>query len=158
MTRPARPTYTLLDVLQASATAPMPIGHQAHHLAPMYEGLRAIERDGEPSVHDWRCVADAVNMVETLVRQGVASDDTGLLHDAVQALHAAGTRHLASGAALRLDGPGLAAVRAVLEDYRALLQALPHRTMVACHRTTERRLREIQRGQRQAHDVTVMAL
>lgn len=156
--KPQRPTYTLLDVLQASATAPMPIGHQAHHLAPMYEGLRAIERDDAPSVHDWRCVADAVNMVETLVHQGVASDDSGLLQDAVQALHAAGQRHLATGAALRLDGPGLAAVRAVLEDYRALLQALPHRTMVACHRATERRLREIQRGQRQAHDVTVMAL
>lgn len=156
--KPQRPTYTLLDVLQASATAPMPIGHQAHHLAPMYEGLRAIERDDVPSVHDWRCVADAVNMVETLVAQGVARDDSGLLQDAVQALHAAGQRHLASGTPLRLDGPGIAAVRAVLEDYRALLQALPHRTMVACHRATERRLREIQAGRRQAHDVTVMAL
>lgn len=156
--KPQRPTYTLLDVLQASATEPMPLGHQAHHMAPMYEGLRAIERDGRPTVHDWRCVADAVNMVETLVAQGVARDDSGLLQDAVHALHAAGTRFLATGSPIRLDGPGLAAVRAVLEDYRALLQVLPHRTMVACHRATERRLREIQRGQRQAHDVTVMAL
>lgn len=156
--KPQRPTYTLLDVLQASATEPMPLGHQAHHMAPMYEGLRAIERDGQPTVHDWRCVADAVNMVETLVRQGVASDASGLLDDAVRALYQAGQRHLATMAPIRLDAAGIAALRAVLEDYRALLQVLPHRTMVACHRATERRLREIQRGQRQAHDVTVMAL
>lgn len=156
--KPRRPTYTLMDVLQASPTQPMPEGSQAHHMAPMYEGLRAIERDDTPSVHDWRCVADAVNMVETLVRQGVASDESGLLQDAVQALHAAGQRHLDTGAPLRLSGPGIAAVRAVLEDYRELVRVLPHRIMVSCHRETERRLREIQAGRRQPHDVTVMSL
>jgi len=36
--------------------------------------------------------------------------------------------------------------------------ALPERTMVQCHRDTERRLREIMSGKNQAHDVTVMAL
>lgn len=44
---------------------------------------------------------------------------------------------------LRLDGPGIAAVRAVLEDYQAALNTLPHRTMVRCHRATEKRVKAI---------------
>ena len=36
-----------------------------------------------------------------------------------------------------------AAVRAVLEDYQAALETLPHRTMVRCHRSTEKRLLKV---------------
>jgi len=50
------------------------------------------------------------------------------------------------------------AVRAVLEDYAAVLGALPERTMVQCHRDTEKRLRAILAGRRLPHDVEVMAI
>ena len=95
--------------------------------------------------------------METLVTGGYVQDASGLLMDAVRALAMAGRRHVAGGA-IRLDGAGILAVRAVLEDYAAALEQLSHRTMVACHRETERRIAEIHAGHRRPQDVEVMAL
>ncbi|MBP3980829.1 DNA cytosine methyltransferase [Acidovorax sp. JG5] len=39
--------------------------------------------------------------------------------------------------------PAAVAVHAVLDDYQTALEALPARTMVRCHRMTEKRIREI---------------
>lgn len=69
-------------------------------------------------------------------------DSSGLLLDAITAMGKAGERAF-NGQPMRLDGPGLQAVRAVLEDYQAALECLPARTMVRCHRMTEKRIREI---------------
>ncbi len=158
MTKPPRHTYTMMDELLASPVQPMPQNKQVHHLTRMYEGLRALETAAAPTSDDWRVCSDAVNFMETLVVQGIAADSCGLLQDAVLAMAQAARRHLHTGTAIRLDGAGIQAVRAVLEDYAQLLAALPHRTMVRCHRATEKRLREILAGKRKAHDVEVLAL
>lgn len=150
-------TYTLLDVMTASPTEPTPAPKRRHQLTRMYAGLRAIEQDTAPATDDWRVCSDAVNLMETLVSQGHVADGSGLLMDAVTALAMAGKRHVAGGA-IRLDGPGIFAVRSVLEDYAAALEHLPHRTMVACHRATERRIAEIHAGHRRPHDVEVTAI
>lgn len=152
-----RPTYTLMDVLTAHPKDPMPAAKRLHQLTRMYNGLRAIEQDQEPSTDDWRVCSDAVNLMETLVEQKHVVDASGLLQDAVTALAMAGRRHR-TGGAIRLDGAGILAVRAVLEDYSAALEHLPHRTMVQAHRATEVRISEIHAGKRRAHDVEVMAL
>lgn len=62
------------------------------------------------------------------------------------------------GQQIRLDGPGIRAVRAVLEDYAECLEQLSHRTMVRCHRLTERRIREILAGKRKPHDVEIISI
>jgi len=157
MTRHPTQTYTLLDALQASPTAPMPEAKRLHQLTIMWLGLAALEQGKDPSRQDWRVCSDAVNLLETLVLQGQAQDASGLLMDAIAALAMAGKRHLRGGP-LRLDGPGIAAVRAVLEDYSALLDVLPERAVIACHRATERRLREIYAGKAQKHDVEIIGL
>jgi hypothetical protein len=150
-------TYTLLDVMTASPTEPTPSPKRLHQLTRMYAGLRAIEQEHAPVTDDWRVCSDAVNLMETLVTQGHVADGSGLLMDAITALALAGRRHVAGGA-IRLDGPGILAVRSVLEDYAAALEQLPHRTMVACHRETERRIAEIHAGHCRPHDVEVMAI
>lgn len=155
---PPRRTYSLLDVISASPTAPTPADQRTYQLTRMYNGLRAIEQDQEPTTDDWRVCSDAVNLMETLVSQQQVVDASGLLADAVMALAMAGKRHLATGAPIRLDGAGMAAVRAVLEDYASVLEQLPHRTMVQCHRATELRISEIHQGKRRPHDIEVMAL
>lgn len=48
------------------------------------------------------------------------------------------------------------ALRSLLEDYAGLLEVLPARTVIDCHRKTERRIREILLGKRAAHDVEVI--
>lgn len=151
-------TYGVLDELMASPTNPLPEASRMHQLTVMWQGLRAMETDAQPTTNDWRVCSDAVNLMETLVQQmQVCTDTSGLLMDAITALALAGKRHRAGGQ-IRMDGAGIQAVRAVLEDYAALLDVLPHRTVVRCHRLTEQRIREILQGKRRAHDVEVMQL
>ncbi len=152
--RQPRETYTHWHVLLASPTAPMPEGKRLHQLTAMWQGLRALETSQTPTTDDWRVCSDAVNLLETLVTQGVVEDARGLLTEAIEALAMAGRRHL-DGGQIRLDGRGIQVVRAVLEDYAAVLSALPERTMVQCHRDTEKRLRAILAGRPQPHDVKV---
>lgn len=149
--------YTLLDVIQASATEPMPQLHRLHQLTRMYEGLRALETSPEPTTDDWRVCSDAVNLMETLIGMGTVEDGTGLLVDAITALAMAGKRHK-QGHAIRLDAPGIQAVRAILEDYAAVIEVVPHRTMVQAHRLTEKRIHDILHGRRQPHDLEVLDL
>lgn len=148
--------YTLLDEMAASPTEPLPQAWRTHQLTKMYEGLNNLETGEDPQPNDWRLVSDAVNLVETLVvEMKVCEDANGLLMDAITALAKAGKRSKA-GQRLRLDGEGIVAVRSILRDYAELLDVLPARTMVRCHRLTEKRLHEILDGKRGPHDVEIM--
>ena len=159
--------YSLLDVMMASPAQPLPPELQRHQLTRMHGGLEAMEKAPAPTTDDWRVVSDAVNIMETLANNGPwldcdgdpveIKDASGLLQDAVMALAMAGKRHKAGGN-IRMDGAGIQAVRAVLEDYRDLLEVLPARTMIKAHRETERRIHEILAGKKKPHDVEVMDL
>jgi mRNA-degrading endonuclease YafQ of YafQ-DinJ toxin-antitoxin module len=149
--------YTIMDELLASPTEPLPSAYRTHQLTRMYEGLHSLETAGEPSTEDWRVVSDAVNMLETLVvEMKVCDDDSGLLMDAVRALGVAGQRHKREGKPIRLDGPGIQAVRSILANYTELLEVLPARTMYRCHRLTEKRIHAILDGRTRPHDVEIV--
>lgn len=150
-------TYTLLDEIAASPTEPLPADHRTYQLSRMWQGLASMEKDQAPEKDAWRVCSDAVNLMETLVDMGVLQDESGLLMDAVTGLAMAGKRNLAGGP-IRLDGAGIHAVRAILEDYAAAIEALPARVMIRAHRLTEKRLREILRGKRKPHDVEVTTI
>lgn len=148
-------TYSLLTEIAASPTQPLPLDIRTRQLTRMWSGLAAIEQAEQPSTDDWRILSDAVNLMETLVHLGEVEDSSGLLMDAITALAMAGKRNLA-GHAIRLDAFGIQAVRAVLEDYAAVIEQLPARTMIHCHRLTERRLRDILAGKKRPHDVEIV--
>jgi mRNA-degrading endonuclease YafQ of YafQ-DinJ toxin-antitoxin module len=158
--RPAqRPKhYTILDEMMASPTEPLPAEYRRHQLTRMYEGLASMEKGVNPTTDDWRVVSDSINLMETLIEtMQVCEDSSGLLMDAITAMAIAGKRNTAGGA-IRLDGVGIQAVRAILEDYAALLDVLPARTMIRCHRLTEKRLHDLMDGKRKPHDVEVTLL
>lgn len=150
--------YTMIDEMMASPTEPLAAEKRQHQLLRMYQGLASLETSPEPSAEDWRLCSDAVNLMETLVLEmKVCEDTTGLLMDAITALAKAGQRHMAGGA-IRLDGAGIQAVRAVLSDYADVLEVLPARTMVRCHRLTEKRIHDILEGRKRPHDVEITRL
>lgn len=154
--RPKR--YTIIDEMMASPTEPLPVAWKTYQLTRMYEGLAAMEKAPSPTTDDWRVVSDAVNLMETLIEtMKVCEDSSGLLMDAITAMAMAGKRNTAGGA-IRLDGAGIHAVRAILEDYAQLIEILPARVMVRCHRLTEKRLHEILEGKRKPHDVEIVEL
>jgi uncharacterized protein YyaL (SSP411 family) len=151
----ASSTYSWMDELMASAIEPMPKAKQRYQLTRMYQGLHAIETDKKPTIDDWSVVADAINLMEVMIRDlKICTDGSGLLEDATQAMKAATVRWQDAGM-LRLDGAGIKAVRAVLEDYADILAVVPHRTMINVHRATEKRLIEIRKGKKQPHDVVL---
>jgi len=97
-------------------------------------------------------------MVETLIDDlREMQDPDGLLMDAITALAMAGKRNLA-GKKIRLDGPGIIAMRSLLDAYQEAVECLPARIMIRAHRRTERRLWDIQDGRRRPHDVEVVKL
>ena len=165
--RPPKLHYSLMHELLASDTTPMPAHNRRHQLTRMADALTEMMNAPKPGNNAWRVISDAVNLLETLVLCGEApvkdaatgrvvashwrgcdgspieiADTSGLLADAIAAMAKAGQR-MFDGKPMRLDGPGITAVRAVLEDYQTALEALPARTMVRCHRMTEKRIREI---------------
>jgi len=160
-------TYDHLTELAASPTQPLPREKIEHQLTRMWEGLAAIEKAPEPTTDDWRVCSDAVNLMETLTtagpwldcegRQVEIKDEAGLLQDAITALAMAGKRHRAGGH-IRLDAPGILAVRSILEDYAAILEVLPERAMIRAHRLTEKRISEIIAGRSRPHDVEIIDL
>jgi hypothetical protein len=150
-------SYTHWDELMASASEPLPQDHRTYQLTRMYQGLHALETDAEPGTEDWRVVSDAVNMLETLVvEMQVCEDASGLLMDAIRGLALAGQRNKREGKPIRLDGPGIQAVRSVLANYAELIDVLPARTMIRCHRLTEKRIHAILDGRKRPHDVEIV--
>lgn len=180
--------YSLIDVMMASPTQPLPESHRSHQLMRMHQGLEAMEKAPQPTTDDWRVVSDAVNIMETLVTSGDLFEtkidtETGEAYKAPipgmwygcdgQPVHITDSSGLLqdavtamalagkrhkAGGNIRLDGAGIQAVRGVLADYSDMLEALPARTMIKAHRETERRLHEILSGKKRPHDVTVMDL
>lgn len=149
--------YTMMDVLMASPTKPMPVAKQIYQLDLMREGLNAMEKSDNPSPEHWRCVSDAINLLETMQDMGLIEDAEGLLKDAVFAMGEAGARAM-KGKALRLSGAGIQACRAVLDDYAAVMQVLPERTMMQAYMKTEKRISDIVAGKGRAHDVQVVSI
>lgn len=149
-----RYTYSHLDVLMASATEPIEEEKRTYQLLRIYQGLRALEQDQDPEFEDWILCSDAVNLTEALVEMGVCEDASGLLDEAAQALGRAGQRHL-DGKPIRLDGPGLAAVRSVVANYAELLAVVSKRTILAAHRRAELRLQQIRAGKTRPHDINI---
>lgn len=144
--------YTHWDELMASPSQPMPDTKMVHHLTVLWSGLASLEKADAPTVDDWRVCSDAVNMLETLTTEGgwlgcdgkavQLTDESGLIEDAIDALAKAGMR-ARQGQAIRLDGAGIKAIRSVLENYAELIEVLPHRTMVRCHRLTEIKIKSL---------------
>ena len=137
--QPMARQFSLARELYANPTQPMAQEKRERQLLAMWAGLVALEKSPQPTNDDWRVVSDAINLMETLVEMGECEDASGLLADAVSAMGAAGDRAM-RGLTLRLDGVGIQAVRAVLEDYAAVIAALPERTVIRAHRLTEIRI------------------
>lgn len=149
--------YTMIDVLMAGPTNQMPVAKQIYQLDLMREGLEAMEKSESPNPEHWRCVSDAINLLETMQVMGLIEDADGLLKDAVFAMGEADARVM-NGKTLRLSGAGIQACRAVLDDYAAVMNVLPERTMIQAYMKTEKRISEIAAGKSRAHDVKVIAI
>ena len=140
--RRASTHYGPWHVMLASPEKPMQPSRYRHQLTRMHLAMASITSGESPTDEDWRLIADAINLVETLVLQGVAQDESGLLHDAITDMAEAFYRADQDSARMRLTGPGLSSIRAVLADWGTCLEQLPERTVIEAHIATDRRIAE----------------
>lgn len=128
-----REMFTLAEVMIASPVNPMPRADaQQRHAATLHH-LEQLATAPAPTALDWRTVAMAGNVLEVLLAQGITQDPEGLLYQAFEALRAAAHRTHAGGH-IRLTGPGLVAVRAMVRDWGDILEQCPHRTLLQAFR------------------------
>lgn len=136
-------TYTLFDEIAASHIDPLPPESQRFHVQMIRAGFESLLQADKPTDDDWRLVTGAVNMMEALIQMRVLQDPDGLHADTCAAMEKSMQRHRQEGKPLRLDGPGLTAVKHLLDDYEEVLKVIPHRTMIQAHRRTEKEVERI---------------
>lgn len=145
-------TYSKVQELMASPTEPLSESLRTNHLLRVYRGLNKLEEAEQPSHEDWLACSDAVSMIEALIEMGEASDDTGLVGTAAEALARVGWHGIDNGG-YRLEGDSRTAVREIVACYADLLTQLPARTVIKAHRHCERRQRERHANRKpQVHD------
>ena len=147
-------TYSLMDELMASPSSPLPEAKRVYQLQRMRQGLHSMIQGDKPTSHDWSVVSDSINLLETLITDGVAADNDGLIDEAIEAMVCASVA-IKNKTKVELSDSQTNAIRAVLEDYEMCLNELPARQIIRTHRRTEKRLLEIKRGKRQPQDVVL---
>ena len=158
MPRLRHETYTLMDEIMSSPNVPISEDRRTYQLTLLYQALAALKLDPQPTKYDWQVCSDCVNLMETLILEmKVCQDQDNLLNDAIMALVRAGKRKK-DGNNIRLDAEGIKALQALFEDYAVLVAILPERVMVKCFRLTEKRIQDLRKGKKKAHDVEIMEL
>lgn len=120
--------YPRAHINACSPKRPM---HPDTYLKSLFEinaALQSIRTGAAPKLNDWIALAAMVNIMDSLSQQGHIQDDNNLIKDAVRALKDASTR-AGQGKAIRLDGKGILAVAALMQDYTTCCEQLPERTI-----------------------------
>ena len=139
LTKPYR--YTEADAMIASSVQPLHQRKRQPLIDATNKALQAVGY-GTPAVEDWRVLADAVNIVESLLDMQAFDDPGGLFTDMVNAVAAMGRLH-GNGKAMRLNAVQLSDLTEFVEAYEQVLAQVSARTYIRAHRATERRLRKL---------------
>lgn len=151
-----RPMPYLLNPLASLQPAP-----KAQRDAVMLRFLTALEcmaRGEHPGPEEWSHLSDAINTVETLattMRRLDPADVMPLVNAAIAAMVGAANRYKA-GHGMRVDGPGLQALRDVVSVYEQCTEILSERDMSAAQKATEKRVRELLRQRDPSHEVVML--
>ena len=121
-------SYTRAHINTCSPKRPM---HPDTYLGSIFQidaALQSIRTGAGPKLNDWIALADIVGVMDSLKKQHKIYDDDNLINDAVHALAKSSTR-AGQGKAIRLDGKGILAVAALMQDYTTCCEQLPERTI-----------------------------
>lgn len=146
-----------MDEMLAHPVNPSSQAFLDSHLGPIKAAMEALATATDPSGDDWDLCVDAANMTESFLILGLFADPHGLLKDAVKALAIAAQKYRKAGR-IRLDGPGLAATRNLVETYCELVPQIAERDVIKAIRHTTKRLMDVRSGKRLSHDIQVVSV
>jgi hypothetical protein len=120
--------------------------------------LDSMARGSHPGEAEWRDLSDAINTVETLalrLQKLDASEVMPVVNAAIAAMVGAANRFKA-GQGMRLDAPGLQALRDVVDVYRQCLEGLTEREMALAQAETQRRVNALLHAKNPTHEVIAL--
>lgn len=107
--------------------------------------LDAMACGSHPGEEEWRDLSDAINTVQTLalsLQKLDAAETMPIVNAAISAMVGAANRFKA-GQSMRLDAPGLQAMRDVVDVYRQCLEGLTEREMAIAQAETQLRVNKL---------------
>lgn len=153
-----RPRAVLTDPLLLLRPAPKADADAV--MLRFFTALETITAGSHPGEAEWRDLADAINTVETLaltMHRLVPQEVMPTVNAAIAAMVGAANRYRAGGG-MRVDGPGLVALREVVGIYGQCLDELTGREMAVAGQMTAARVRALQRRAGDSGDHKVVAL
>ena len=136
-----RYTYTEADALVASEFKPLHIRKRGPMVERVQKAAHKVAYE-TPQIEDWRELADAVNLAETLLDMRVFDDPDGLFTDMVAAICQLSRNH-GEGKPMRLNAVQLSHLLEFADCFAQMLQQTPARTYIRAHLATEKRLRKL---------------
>ena len=133
--------YTKAEELLASASKPLHLRKRGPLVQAVQGAVQALA-EGSPSVEQWRVLADAANIAETMLTMGLFDDPDALFTDAVNAVADMGRLH-GHGQPMHLNDEQQSHLSEFSEAYEQMLAQVSERGFIHAHRATERRLREL---------------
>lgn len=123
---------------------PLPKPVRDRFILRAYTALESLTAGKEADVEAWRDLADVINVTETLAVHLRRLDLHATIYTqaANDSMKAAQARYKA-GQALRLDGAGINAVRAILAIYEQCLTLMPERQVEAAFQATADEVRRL---------------
>jgi len=138
-----RPRPVITDPL--TLLRPASAEEKAAIMATFYSALDEIVSGSTPDENAWRLLSDSINTIETLtlsMRKLVPEEVMPTVNAAIAAMVGACNRFKA-GQGMRLDGPGINAMRDILDIYRQALDGLTAREMAQAQAETQWRVNKL---------------
>lgn len=146
------PIYSAIVVSLSSTSSPMPLAFREQMLWELRAAVQAMAGEGDgPTLEHWRVCCDAVNVLETIVTKGWATDPDGLQREALNGLAEAG-RAAEAGAPLALTAAAAEAMRYLIDDYEQCLAGLAEKSMRIALNETDRRTYALRHGINRDHN------
>lgn len=122
-----------------------------------HTALEAIAAGQHPGEEEWRSLSDAINTLETMVLMGKLLDHEvmPLVDQAIAGMVGAAKRYRA-GQGMRLDGPGLLALRQVIDVYDQCLQGFTEAEMAKAQQETQNRLNAMLRSKKRSAELVMV--
>lgn len=140
--------------LTASKTTAIPKTQQDDILTRLEGALANLREAPTPSKWAWRDLTDMVNFLQSLIELGWATDESGHIEAAKEALYRS-SRALEDHGTIRLDGPGLSAMREVIDQFTDLLGQLSAHSYWMAVRHTKQRIQRLLLGGKKQGDIVV---
>jgi Mor family transcriptional regulator len=140
-------TYSHYDELFSDPVRPLPVNKMTLYQTIIYQALDAIESCVATDSH-WQTLSDVINMLTTFKDEGLIEDD-GVIENAKMLIY----KTYKDSKLFSQDD--MKNINSIVNNYINLISDMSERTMIKCHRATEKRIHSILNGKTTINDLII---